>query len=159
MSVALGCPVSTLTGPTQSTGLVGPAGSDPGVGPASHVGGRRQSWLRRAQCGGALPDFAGKSLWGTGRGASRRVRTSARRRVDWGRWRHWSWLESAPASRPAAERLQSKEETARQCAIEQKRRLGRIYVVRRVQWARARDQTVTRDALATSSATMRSASS
>ena len=35
MSAPLGCPVSTLTGSTQSTGPMGPAGSDPGGGPRS----------------------------------------------------------------------------------------------------------------------------
>ena len=56
------------------------------------------------------------------------------------------------------EQLRPMTETARHRATKKKGRLGMIYMVRRVKWARARDQTVTGEASATSSAAMHSAS-
>ena len=81
----------SVTGPAQSAvdwvnpvnwGPWGPLAGALGWGPEGHVGGRRRRHAGDHLRGGASPDFAGKTLRGTGRGAARRVRSSVRRRID-----------------------------------------------------------------------------
>ena len=92
------CPVSTLTGWTQSTGPTGPLAVALGGGQAGPVGGRRRRNSGDQNRGGPSPELAGIVLRGSGRNGARPIRKNSQRRIQ-----GWPGLrrtrpESAPAS-------------------------------------------------------------
>jgi len=113
MSASLGCPVSTLTWSTQSTGPVGPDVSDLEVGLAVPCRRRGRSNAGEAKRGGATTGFVGKRLQGTGKSAARRVRMTTRPRVEWWWPERLVWPKLGAMASPAATR--SGELRRRQC--------------------------------------------